>query len=222
MTKFDVDGSPFELQSLGHMTKAATRERPHDDRVLQAAARLFREDGYAGTSLRDIAREARMLPGSLHYRYPTKEDILSALMERAIDHLIAGVLAATADIVDPIERVRLALTEHLRILLSDEDAVYVLLYDWRSLSRGAERVITKHRRRYEAFADELLAQAAASASLQPDVDLFLLRQFAFGAANWAAQWFERDGAYTPDQISSAFFRYLTQGTLKSMKPKKGA
>src|SRR5689334_9926445 len=116
------------------MTKAASRERSPDDRVLQAAARQFREQGYAATTLRDIARAAGMLPGSLHYRYASKEDILSALMERAIDRLIEGVLGAAAAATDPIERLRLAIVEHVRILLSREDSVYVLLYDWRSLS----------------------------------------------------------------------------------------
>lgn len=196
------------------MTKAATSERPHDDRALQAAARLFREQGYAGTSLRDIARTAGMLPGSLHYRYPTKEDILAALMERAIDRLIEGIAVATAASTDPIERIRLAILEHVRILLSREDSVYVLLYDWRSLSPAAERAITRHRKRYEQFADSLIAQAAAGARLQPGVDLYLLRQFGFGAANWVAQWFDPKGPYTPEQIGDAFFRYLTLGTLK--------
>jgi AcrR family transcriptional regulator len=200
------------------MTKAASRERSPDDRVLQAAARQFREQGYAATTLRDIARAAGMLPGSLHYRYASKEDILSALMERAIDRLIEGVLGAAAAATDPLERLRLAIVEHVRILLSREDSVYVLLYDWRSLSPATERAIARHRRRYEQFADELLAQAAASADVQPGVDLYLLRQFGFGAANWVAQWYEPKGTYTPEAIADAFFRYLTLGTLR---PKRG-
>lgn len=200
------------------MTKAATRERS-DDRVLQAAARQFREQGYAATTLRDIARAAGMLPGSLHYRYATKEDILAALMERAIDRLIEGVLAASAAGTDPLDRLRLAIVEHVRILLSREDSVYVLLYDWRSLSPAAERAIAKQRRRYEQFADELLAQTAGFAEVQPGVDLYLVRQFGFGAANWVAQWFDPKGPYTPEQIADSFFRYLTSGTLK---PKQGA
>jgi AcrR family transcriptional regulator len=197
------------------MTKAAVRERKVDvDRVLQAAARLFRDQGYAATSLRDVARAAGMLPGSLHYRYATKEDILSALMERAIDRLIEGVLSATAAGIDPLDRMRLAIVAHVRILLSGEDSVYVLLYDWRSLSPAAERAIAKQRKRYEQFADELLAQAAAYAPVMPGVDLYLVRQFGFGAANWVAQWFDPKGPYTPEQIADHFFRYLSQGTLK--------
>jgi AcrR family transcriptional regulator len=199
--------------AFGQMTKAAVRADRAEDKVLPAAARLFRDQGYAATSLRDIARAADMLPGSLHYRYPSKEDILAALMERAIDRLIEGVLAVSAAATDPLERLRLAIVEHVRILLSAEDSVYVLLYDWRSLSPSAERAITKQRRRYEQFADELLTQAAASANLKPGVDLFLLRQFGFGAANWAAQWWDPKGPYTPDQVADHFFRYLTLGVL---------
>jgi len=201
-------------QTLGQVTKTAPEPRAHDDRALQAAARLFREQGYAGTSLRDIARAAGMLPGSLHYRYATKEDILAALMERAIDRLIEGIVAATASSPDPLERLRLAIVEHVRILLSREDSVYVLLYDWRSLSPGVERAITRQRKRYEQFADDLIAQAAAHTPLRPDVDVYLLRQFGFGAANWVAQWFDPKGPYTPEQIADAFFRYLTLGTLR--------
>jgi TetR/AcrR family transcriptional regulator, cholesterol catabolism regulator len=201
-------------QTVGQMTKPAIRERAHDDRALQAAARLFRDQGYAGTSLRDIARAAGMLPGSLHYRYATKEDILAALMERAIDRLIESIGAATAATMDPLERLRLAIVEHVRILLSREDSVYVLLYDWRSLSPAAERAIARQRKRYEQFADEVIAQAAAHVRLQPGVDLYLLRQFGFGAANWVAQWFDPKGPYSPEQIADAFFRYLTLGTLR--------
>jgi AcrR family transcriptional regulator len=196
------------------VTKAATRERAHDDRALQAAARLFREQGYAGTSLRDIARAAGMLPGSLHYRYATKEDILAALMERAIDRLIESIGVATSATTDPLERLRLAIVEHVRILLSREDSVYVLLYDWRSLSPAAERAIARQRKRYEKFADDVIAQAAAHVTLQPGVDLYLLRQFGFGAANWVAQWFDPKGPYSPEQIADAFFRYLTLGTVR--------
>jgi AcrR family transcriptional regulator len=194
------------------MTKTAVRERS-DDRVLQVAARQFREHGYAATTLRDIARAAGMLPGSLHYRFASKEDILAALMERAIDRMIEGVLAANAKGGNPLERVRLSMIEHLRMLLSGDDSLYVLLYDWRSLSPVAERAIAKQRKRYEQFADELLAKAAEYAKPHADVDLYLVRQFAFGASNWVAQWFDPKGPYTPEGIANAFFRYLSFGTL---------
>jgi TetR/AcrR family transcriptional regulator, cholesterol catabolism regulator len=199
------------------MTKtAAERREKSNELVLDAAARLFREQGYAATTVRDVAKAAGMLPGSLHYRYASKEDILAALMERAIDRLIAGVLAAVANESNPLERVRLAIREHVRILLSGDDSVYVLLYDWRSLSPEAERAIARHRTRYEQFCDQLLESAAAVAPMKAGVDLYLLRQFGFGAANWVAQWYDRKGPYSADDISDAFWRYLAFGTLQGV------
>ncbi len=185
------------------MTKAASNARDRSDEVvLSAAARLFREQGFAATSVRDVAKAAGMLPGSLHYRYASKDDILVALMERAIDRLVASVLAASSAGETPLERVRLAMIAHLEMLLSREDSIYVLLYDYRSLAPAAEQAIARQRARYEAFADELIARAAAEAPIKPGVDLYLVRQFAFGAANWVAQWFDATWRAVGDDASA--------------------
>ncbi len=183
------------------------------DAILDAAALLFRQQGYAATSVRDLARAAGILPGSLHYRFPTKEDVLVALMERAIDRLINAILAAISGEPDPVERLRLGIAAHLRLVLSGEDGVYVLLYDWRSLSPTTAQALERQRARYESFADQLVAQAAAVASVKPGVDLLLLRRFGFGAVNWVAQWFDARDGYTVDQIADHFWRYLTEGAL---------
>ena len=47
--------------------------------ILDVAAKLFREKGYAATSMRDIAAAVGMLPGSIYYHFPAKEDLLVAV-----------------------------------------------------------------------------------------------------------------------------------------------
>ena len=58
--------------------KHQTRPVAESDRefVLAAAAALFRERGYERTTVKEIAEACDMLPGSLHYRYPSKESLL--------------------------------------------------------------------------------------------------------------------------------------------------
>ena len=51
-----------------HVREATQMFGDGDERVLFAAAQLFREEGFAGTTVREIAAAAKMLPGSLHYR----------------------------------------------------------------------------------------------------------------------------------------------------------
>ena len=189
---------------------------------LDAAARLFRKRGFDGTTVREIARAAGMLPGSLHYRFPSKEALLLALMERAIDRSTAAVREATAGCDDPVERVRLGLRAHLRLLVSGDDSVYVLLYDWRSLEGEAYRQMLALRARYEAFWDAILIEAVQSNRVREGVDARLVRLLGFGAINWVAQWYEPDGPWTVDEIADSFWRYVGWGVLVDKAPgKKG-
>lgn len=85
-----------------HAAEAAgTRER-----LIEAAMELFVFQGYGNTGLAQIARKAGVLPGSLYYFFPTKEDLLHATLERRKQLLHPEVLQAIWERHDdPIERV---------------------------------------------------------------------------------------------------------------------
>jgi len=196
------------------MPKSAQRAAPAvvTANILIAAARLFRERGVAGTPTREIAKAAGVLPGSLHYRYPTKERLLLAVLERAMAQLTASVERAVAISRDPMTRLRLALRAHLRDLLGADDSVYVLLYEWRALSDAAMEEWLATRRRYEQLFVQLLDEAVAVLPLRREVDLFLLRQFVFGAVNQVAMW-RRPGGPSIERIADQFFRLVAFGAL---------
>jgi AcrR family transcriptional regulator len=99
----------------------------------------IRERAYAATSVRDISAAAGMLPGRLHYRFATKESLLRALMERGMARALAATREAIESSIDPFERIRLAIRAHLRLLVEGDDAVYVLLYELRSLEAEDRR-----------------------------------------------------------------------------------
>ena len=194
------------------MPKSRAAAPPAEDRFLDAAARLFRKKGFAATTVREIAREARMLPGSLHYRYPTKDSLLLALMKRGEDADLVGIRAAIHDVRDPVERLRLALRARLRYLLS-RPASQVVLFEWRSLEGAAREEMIKLRDRYEAFWSGLLYEAAGTGRLHPGIDLRLLRFLLFGAINGVALWYHPDGPRTPDEISDAFWGFIAYGVV---------
>lgn len=78
---------------------------------------LFVYRGYANTGLAQIARAAGVLPGSLYYFFPTKEDLLHATLERRCELLQPEVLAPIWErIDDPIERVFGLLAGYRRML----------------------------------------------------------------------------------------------------------
>ncbi len=194
------------------MTKEKGQKGRGGDRVLDAAARLFRQRGFEATTVRAIARAAGVLPGSLHYRYPTKAALLLALMKRGVEADLLCVRAAIAGVRDPAERLRLGLRARLRFLLS-RDAAQVVLYEWRSLEGRARDEMIRLRDRYEAFWTGLLYEAAGTGRLRPDIDIRMLRFLVFGAINGVAMWYSAQGPRTPDEIADAFWGFIAYGVL---------
>lgn len=184
-----------------------------DSRILLAAGKLFREKGFSATTVREIASGAQMLPGSLHYRYASKDEILIALMRRGIERAIAAVQTAVDGIRDPIERLRLGMRAHLKVLLSGEDALYVLLFDWRSLPASAREGVERERSKYESYWDGLLFEAAGTGRARQMIDLEAVREFGFGALNWVATWYRPDAGRTPEQIADAYWTFMAYGLL---------
>jgi TetR/AcrR family transcriptional regulator, cholesterol catabolism regulator len=182
-----------------------------DERILKAAGRLFREKGFAATTVRELASAANMLPGSLHYRYASKDDVLIALMNRAVKRAMSAVRTTIGDVTDPIEKLRLGLRAHLELLCNGDDSLYVLLFDWRSLPAGAREGVERERECYESFWDGMLYEAHASGKARPILDIELVRHFGFGAINWVATWYRPGGDRSPAQIADTFFAFLAYG-----------
>lgn len=96
------------------MTESATRNK-----LLDAAARLFHEQGYAATGISTILREAGVNSGSLYYFFPTKEALLHGVLARYMDLLDPVVMEpAFARTADPLERIFAVLAGYREMLVS--------------------------------------------------------------------------------------------------------
>lgn len=169
--------------------------------LLRAAAHLFRQQGFAATSTRDIAAAAGMQAGSPFYHFENKETLLAAVMEegmqRALLHQAAALSSATTD---ARERLRLLVRSHFDVLLGpDSDFVPVMLYEWRSLSEAQRQAVHALRRRYEAAWEPVLHALHQTGQLRGDPSLS--RLMIFGALNWAVQWYDPQRRATLDDLT---------------------
>ncbi|SMF63037.1 TetR/AcrR family transcriptional regulator [Allosphingosinicella indica] len=97
---------------------------PTRDRLIHTAMRLFAEKGYLSTSVADILREAGANSGSLYHAFPTKQDLLIAVLETYRQGIEPMLLApAWQDVEDPIDRI-FALLDAYRRRLEDSDCLY--------------------------------------------------------------------------------------------------
>jgi AcrR family transcriptional regulator len=91
------------------------------ERLIEAARNLFLKQGYAGTGIAQILQEADAGSGSLYYFFPTKEDLLLAVLEWYKANLIPEVVQPVFDRVsDPIERIFGILAGYRRLLVATQ------------------------------------------------------------------------------------------------------
>jgi TetR/AcrR family transcriptional regulator, transcriptional repressor for nem operon len=101
------------------MEDESTRER-----LIAAALRLFGEKGYLSTSVADVQRESDCHSGSFYHFFPTKQDLLLAVLDRYRTGIVPMLIEpAWADVHDPIERI-FALLAHYRMLLEMSRCAY--------------------------------------------------------------------------------------------------
>ena len=94
------------------------------DRLLKAARELFFQKGYASTSIADILQAAEANSGSLYHFFPTKQDLLLAVLEGYRTGIGRMLLEpAWRGVEDPIERV-FALLARYRMLLERSECAY--------------------------------------------------------------------------------------------------
>jgi TetR/AcrR family transcriptional repressor of nem operon len=88
---------------LGRQTQ--TRER-----LVRTAGELFWRQGYAQTGVSSIMKQARATSGSFYHFFPTKDDLLLAVLDAVGELITTDVLdAAEADSDDPFERVSIVI-----------------------------------------------------------------------------------------------------------------
>jgi AcrR family transcriptional regulator len=171
--------------------------------LLDAAARLFAEQGFHGASIRDIVRAVDMLPGSLYYHFAAKEDLLAAVYAEGVRRISERVVAAVATCAEPWARLEAACVAHLESLLEEGDYAQVVI---RVRPGDAPAVAAELVARRDAY-ERLFADLIAALPLAPDVDRSSLRLMLLGALNWSQNWY-RPGGDDPGAIARRFVGLL--------------
>jgi AcrR family transcriptional regulator len=169
-------------------------------RLLQAAAKLFKEKGYERTTVRDLGKAVGIQSGSLFHHYPNKEAILRAVMEETILLNTELMKAALTRNDKPADKVLALIQCELESVLGETGAAMtVLVYEWRSLNAEHQQHILKLRGIYEDLWISALSKAKEAGLVV--IDPFVLRRLLTGALSWTVNWYRQEGDMTIDQLA---------------------
>lgn len=174
--------------------------------VVDAAAKVFQEKGFAAASLEDIAVEVGMRKGSLYHYINSKEDLLFAVVSEPAARILDTLQQVSTLDLPPSEKLRHAALTHAKVL--DETFVYASVYlreiagnqrfaDWSARDREYRRLMTS-----------IVADGMERGDFSPVVSPGTATLAFIGALNWMTHWYRPGGALPAaviaDQICTTF------------------
>ena len=176
--------------------------------IEDAASTLFHEHGYAGTSVRDIARAVDIQGASLYAHVASKQEVLWSIVEAA-----AARFEAAADVVEAADPGSLVfgpganlvalVRGHVGVITDDIERSSVFVHEWRRLDRGRRDDIARRRDAYERRFRTVIASGVESGAFAA-VDPAATAAYLLTALNGLVVWYRPIGRLSPRAIADIY------------------
>jgi len=184
------------------------------ERILATAIRLFRQRGYHGTSVRELASAVGLETASLYYHYPSKQAILFSLFQRTMRDLVDGIRRAIGSGADPVLQLTAAVRFHVDFHVVRQEEAFVSHSELRALDPAQHQRIIEQRDRYqEALCDVLRAGVAQGHFAIDDVQVTATAILTM--CSGVSDWFGAHGRLTGGQIADRYVELVLRMVLAS-------
>jgi AcrR family transcriptional regulator len=180
------------------------------DDILQAAAQIFRQKGYNAASMQDIADAVGIQKPSLYHHVNSKQEILLALLDHALDLLIADMEAVLESDAPADEKLHTAIRAYVMRLTAEADLSAVLILEYRSLESRLRARHIQRRDMVESAWRRIVVEGIEAGIFRP-VDPAVVGFALLGVQNWMITWYRPTGRLTADALADAFYDLFLRG-----------
>ncbi|NPV21173.1 TetR/AcrR family transcriptional regulator [Bradyrhizobium aeschynomenes] len=186
--------------------------------IRKAGLRLIFQHGYEAMSLRQLAAEVGIQPGSLYNHISTKQELLADLIQDHINDLLRELETALRDKEGAVERLRAFVAFHVSYHMTRKREVFIANSELRSLDPRNYEAVVALRGAYEQRLAEILTDGVAEGVF--DVDDVQVATFAIIALlTGLCSWYRPGGRLTKDAIIAAHEKLVLSGVMpRSAKP----
>ncbi len=179
--------------------------------MVAAAARLFSERGYHGTSIQHLADALGLQKGSLYSHIGSKEELLFDVVNDGAERFLErGERALQLQAMATV-RLRRLLVSHIETAIEHLDAATVFLNEWRYLSTDKRAEIQAKRDRYEEIVRKIIQDGIDEGEFRSDANVRFAARLVLSAGNWTYAWFKPGGELGPTAIGEMFADLLIRG-----------
>lgn len=184
-------------------------------RIYEVALVALSENGYHGTSLRDIASAVGIQTPSLYNYFTGKQDLLFKLMRTIMEDLIAETRRAIdAEPDDAVLGLRAAVRAFVLFNTTHPNEAAVSDAGLSILDPAQRHAIVILRDEFDEIYTGLICQGIASGALR-DLDPVVAKNVITSACARIYLWYRSDGRFSPDQLAETLSVFLTAGLIRA-------
>lgn len=172
--------------------------------ILNAAAALYARKGFPGASVADLASACSTSKSLIYHYFPSKDDILYAVMVEHLDALTAAAETACAS-GSADDRLRKLTVAFMRLYASAQNHHKVLLNELVNLPADRRADVVAKQRRIIAAAEDVIAEIGSGGAARVNTMLF------FGMINWTHTWFDPAGPFMPEALALRVVEIMQRG-----------
>jgi len=181
--------------------------------IVNAAAELFRTQGYADTSIEDIANVVGILKGSVYHYIHTKEDLLFAIIDEIYARTEAKSKQVSAFTGGPVEQLDLFIDLHMEDVGELAAKVAVFATEYRSLPEDRRRQVQARRDTYEDLLRSIIRKGQRQGAFVDSLDARLTAIGILQMLNGTYQWYRSDGPRSMRDITREYKKLIFRGLL---------
>jgi AcrR family transcriptional regulator len=195
--------------------KATKKSNEKYMKIVDAAAKVFREKGYKEATLEDIANEVGMLKGSLYYYIDKKEDLLYSVVERPLSEMTENLRKIIDTNDSPTLKLEKALINHINGFERYQSELFVWIsIEWFKAEFGG-RIATLGDEIDHMFR-KIISEGIEKNEFRRDLDPKLITFAIFGVFNYMQRWYSPNQGYTLQEISVQFNKFVLQGIMSKV------
>jgi TetR/AcrR family transcriptional regulator, cholesterol catabolism regulator len=183
------------------------------DDILDAAAQVFRQKGFHGASMSAIAEAVNLQKASLYHHVTSKQEILLALLDRALGMLTDHIASIAAQELPADQKLRQMIRAYLSALADNADLTTVLLFEHRSLDKKSHSRHVPQRDTFEGLWRDVLYEGVRTKVFDCK-DTGMAVRALMGVMNWTLTWYRPEGNKSIEQIADGYADLLFHGLLK--------
>jgi AcrR family transcriptional regulator len=187
--------------------------------IVRVAAKVFQDRGFHDATLEEVANSLQISKGGLYYYVRSKDELLYEIHRMAMD-LVLPRLAEIASRpgISAVQKLELAVQNHITNLTDEFDVVVVMLQQEYALAPYDRQAIAALRNRYDDFIIGIIEEGKQNGEFRADVNARMAVYHLLGSLNWIPHWYQRAGSMTLGEISTTFVQFFLDGISTANRP----